>query len=74
MIEFKQIGDFMDWFKKHTDTVIILGGILSSFMWMNHKFNEIDQRFVALEKDVTIIKTVMLMQGHLPKELATQSQ
>ena len=62
----------MDWFKKHTDTVIVLGAILSSVMWMNGKFNEIDSRFSALEKDVAVMKTVLFMKGILPTELAVQ--
>jgi hypothetical protein len=53
----------MDWVKKHVDTVIILGGILGSVLWMNGKFNE-------LEKEVTVIKTVLFMKDILPKELA----
>jgi len=52
----------MDWLRKHTDTVIILGGIVSAMIWMNGKFNQ-------LQKDVAIIKTVMLLKGILPPEL-----
>lgn len=53
----------MDWFKKHTDTVILLSAILSSVLWMNGKFNE-------LEKDMTIVKTVLILKNILPIELA----
>lgn len=35
----------MDWFKKHVDTVIILGAFGASVLWMNGKFNEVDCRF-----------------------------
>jgi hypothetical protein len=41
-----------DFLKKHADTVVILGAIISSILWMNGKFSD-------LEKDVTIIKTVL---------------
>jgi outer membrane receptor protein involved in Fe transport len=34
-----------NWIKKHVDTVIVLGGIISSLLWMNHKFAEVDKRF-----------------------------
>lgn len=54
----------MEWLKKHVDTVIVLGAILSSVLWMNGKFAEI-------EKDVTIIKTVLIMKNILPCELAS---
>lgn len=53
----------MDWFKKHTDTVIILSAIVTSMLWMNGKFND-------LEKDVAIIKTVLVMKRILPIEMA----
>jgi len=55
----------MDLFKKHVDTVIILGGILSSVFWMNGKFAEIDKRFNDIEKDI-----VMIMKNIMPNELA----
>jgi hypothetical protein len=53
----------MEWFKKHVDTVIVLGGIVSSLLWMNHRFTE-------LEKDIVMIKTVMIMSKVMPQELA----
>lgn len=55
----------MDWIKKHVDTVIILSGILSSIIWMNGKFN-------TIEKDLTVIKTVLIMKGIMPSELAAK--
>lgn len=60
----------MDVIKKHVDTVIVLGGILASVMWMNSHFNEMNNRFASLEKEVAVIKTVMIMRGILPNELA----
>lgn len=57
----------MDWFKKHIDTVIVLGGILSAVLWMNHKFAE-------LEKDMAIIKTVLIMRNIMPPELPAKEK
>jgi hypothetical protein len=57
----------MEWFKKHTDTAIVLTAILGSMLWMNGKFND-------LEKDVVIIKTVLIMKGIMPNELAKQEK
>lgn len=57
----------MDWFKKHVDTVIILGGILTSVIWMNNKFN-------SLEKEVAVIKAVLVMKNILPTELAKDNR
>ncbi len=53
----------MEWFKKHVDTVIILGSVATSMLWMNGKFNEIDKR-------LTIIETVMMCKGIMPNTVA----
>lgn len=55
----------MDWFKKHVDTVIILTAFAGAMLWMNGKFNE-------LEKDIAVMKTVMIMKNIMPVELAKQ--
>lgn len=62
----------MDWFKKHTDTVIIIGSIIGSMLWMNGKFNDVDKQFANFEKDIAVIKTVLVMKQILPVELAKQ--
>ncbi len=64
----------MNLIKKHVDTVIVLGGILSSVFWMNHKFTEIDNRFVSLEKDMAVMKAVLMIKGQFPKELMAASE
>ena len=53
----------MNWIKKHTDTVVILTSILGSVVWMNGKFNQLD-------KDMAIVKTVLIVKGIMPSELA----
>jgi len=53
----------MDWLKKHTDTVMVLSAILGAMIWMNGKFNQ-------LEKEIAIVKTVLIMKGIMPSELA----
>jgi hypothetical protein len=53
----------MEWFKKHIDTVVILTAFGSSILWMNGKFND-------LEKDMAVIKTVLIMKNIMPVELA----
>lgn len=63
----------MDWFKKHADTVTVLIGILSSVLWMNGKFNDANDRFNTLEKDVAIVKTVLIMKDVMPHALAKNS-
>jgi hypothetical protein len=65
-----QMEETMDWVKKHIDTVAVLGGLLSSVLWMNGKFNEIDRQFANVEKEMAVIKTVLIMKGIFPTELA----
>jgi len=57
----------MEWFKKHVDTVIVLTGILGSLIWMNGKFN-------TIEKDIAIVKTVLIMKQIMPQELAVKEE
>jgi hypothetical protein len=53
----------MEWFKKHTDLVIMLSAFASCILWMNGKFNDI-------EKDVAIIKTALIIKNIMPTEFA----
>jgi hypothetical protein len=53
----------MDWFKKHIDAVVVISTILGAVMWMNGKFS-------VLEKDMAIIKTVLIMKNLMPSEFA----
>jgi hypothetical protein len=57
----------MEWFKKHVDLVIMLSAFASSVLWMNGKFNEI-------EKDIAIIKTVLVLRNIMPAELANHQE
>jgi len=57
----------MEWIKKHVDTVIVLGALASGFLWINVKFNE-------MEKDISTIKTVLIMQRIMPAELANRNK
>ena len=63
----------MEWFKKHADSVTTIATLMGALIWMNSRFNEIDQRFGNIEKDMAIIKTVLIMKDIFPKELATNS-
>ena len=55
-----------EFFKKHTDTVVVLTALFAGFLWMNSKFNE-------LEKDIAVMKTVLIMQKIMPSELAAKA-
>ncbi len=60
----------MDWIKKHVDTVIILSSFAASMLWMNGKFNEIDMKFKDLDKEIAVLKAVLIMRNIMPVELA----
>lgn len=61
----------MEWFKKHADTVTVLTGILLSILWMNGKFSDVNQRFSEVEKELSVIKTVLIMKQIMPVEMAS---
>lgn len=64
----------MDWFKKHADTLVILTAFASSILWMNGKFSDVDKRFNGIEKDIVMIKTVLIMKNIMPNELAKKDE
>jgi hypothetical protein len=68
---------------KHVDTIVIMSAILGCFLWMNGKFNDIevkfndmerrfDARFAAIEKEITMVKTVLIMRGIMPTDFACE--
>ena len=50
------------WLTRHIDTIVILGAFASSVLWMNGKFNTIEQ-------DLAVVKTVLIMKNIMPAEL-----
>jgi hypothetical protein len=64
----------MDWFKKHVDTCIIMGGVVSSFLWMNSSINDLKNDISDLKTQMAIVKTVLLMKNILPSELAKEGE
>lgn len=57
----------MEWFKQHGDTLAILSMFAICFWTLNEKINSID-------KDLAVIKTVMVMKNLMPNELCKQTQ
>lgn len=64
----------MEWLKKHADTAIVLSAILSSFFWMNGRFNEIDKEIGHLDKEIAVIKTVLIMKNIMPADVACKDE
>lgn len=61
----------ISWLKKHADTMVILGAFAVAFWSLNEKMND---RFSAIEKDIAIIKTVLIMKNIMPGELCKVAQ
>jgi hypothetical protein len=60
--------------KKHADTVVILGAIVSSILWMNSKFNDVNDKLHDIENRVTKIETVLILRNIYPSELASTKE
>lgn len=57
----------VNWFREHVDTIVILSSFAVCFWTLNEKINNLD-------KDVAIIKTVMMMKGIMPQEMCYEKQ
>lgn len=68
----------MEWVKKHVETITILGTFAVCFWQLNEKMNEnfnvMQKEMSHIEKEVAIIKTVMIMRNILSNELATHEE
>ena len=56
-----------NWFKEHADTIVILGSFAFCFWTLNEKMND---QFNQLNKDMAVIKTVLIMKNIMPTEVA----
>ncbi len=61
----------MDWFKQHADTIAILSTFAICFWSLNEKMND---KFNAIEKDLAIVKTVLMMKGIMPDSLVKKAE
>lgn len=61
----------MEWITAHADTVLIIFTMISSLigmvMWLNGKFN-------SIEKDIAVIKTVLMCRGIYPTNLDKEAK
>lgn len=58
------------WFKEHVDAVVIISLMFAGFVWMNGRFSDIHNKFSEIERDIAMIKTVLIVKEIYPKELA----
>lgn len=68
----------MKWFKQHADTVAIIATALIGFYTINEKienrFYTLSKEIASLEKEVTTIKTVMILKNIMPPEFAKNEE
>ena len=55
----------MEWLKQHADTLVILSSFALCFWTLNEKVNQID-------KDLAVIKTVLIMKNIMPDQLCAK--
>ena len=59
----------MEFFKKHGDTLVIIGVIFAHFYWIDAKFERFSERISSIEKDTNVMKAVLMMKNIMPSEL-----
>ena len=64
----------MDFFKKHADAIVTISVIVGSLVWMNGKFNELEKDIAKVDKEVSILRTVMIMKNIMPNELVHEDK
>ena len=61
----------MEWIKKHTDTVVLLGALFSGFLWINGKFHDVEVSINELDKRLVKIETIIYLKGLVAQEIAS---
>lgn len=56
--------------RKHSDTIIVLGGILAAVLWINGEFNSVRSDIANVRTDLAVVKTVLQMKNIMPSDLA----
>lgn len=64
----------MEWIKKHVDTAIVISVLFGGFFWIDGKFEKVNDRLIALEKDTSNIRTILFLKGIWPNEVATENK
>lgn len=69
-----------DLFTKHIDTVVILGGIIGTFIWLNGSLNEmqknihaIDVRLTKVEMRLEFLERTLISKGLIKEQTTTTS-
>jgi len=68
------VSKFMKWIKNHADTGIIVAAVLFALNYNINKFGKIDDKLSVMEKDITMIKTVLILNHMIPPELVKSEE
>lgn len=71
----------MYWIKKHADSVAVIGSIVAATVFILSSIHDvkddlqkqimgIQKDMSLIEREISVIKTVMIMKGVMPNELA----
>ncbi len=61
----------MEWLKKHADAIFIASLIAGGFLWTDGKIEKINDKLSSLDKEMSNVKTVLILKGIYPQELGT---
>lgn len=61
----------MELIKKHLDTLSIIGVVVGAALWMQTSIHRLENEF---QREISLIKTVLIMQKIMPAELAKVHQ
>lgn len=62
----------LDFLKRHSDAIAVLTAIFGVFVWLNVQFSSMDRRLSELEKEIAVVKTVMIMRNIMPPDMAAR--
>ncbi len=58
------------WFSRHIDTIVVIFTVVTGFFMF---YNKLDTRISNIEKDMAIVKTILIMKGLAPAEIMAKS-
>ena len=64
----------MSWFKQHADTITIIFTVLGAFFVQSNRIDSLSEQVNVIEKDVAIIKTVLILKNIYPEQLADKGK
>ncbi len=66
----------MEVFKRHFETFTIVGSMIATVvcacMWLNGRFNEIDQKISDINVRLTRIETIMFLKGFISSDIISK--